>query len=76
MKTAPLLCAWPVAHNEWRVQSRSGELTRMLRGLGLEQCGKAVVGGHMTIWKVSGKKNKARQRVERILRSNGGKMLT
>jgi hypothetical protein len=72
----PELCAWPVGRGEYRIQSRSGELTRMLRSLGLEQCGKAVLGGHMTIWKVCGKDRQARQRVERILRRNGGRMLT
>jgi len=73
--TAPLLCAWPVAHNEWRIQSRSGEMTKMLRSLGLQQCGKAVMGDHMTIWKVTGKGGQARRRVERIIRRNQGTIL-
>jgi hypothetical protein len=65
MKTTPLLCAWPVSHNEWRIQSRLGEVSKYLRsGLKLPRCAWAVCGGHLVIFKVLGTKADA-QRVMR-----------
>lgn len=59
------LCAWPVAHNEWRVQSRIGAASKYLRwSLKLPRCAWAVCGGHLVIFKVTGTKADA-QRVMR-----------
>jgi hypothetical protein len=59
------LCAWPVAHNEWRVQSRLGAVSKYLRsGLKLPRCAWAVCGGHLVIFKLIGTKADA-QRVMR-----------
>jgi hypothetical protein len=71
---ASTLCAWPVAHNEWRVQSRIGPASKYLRsGLKLTRCAWAICGGHLVIFKVLGTKADA-QRVmgnaTRYLREN------
>jgi hypothetical protein len=65
MKAAAPICAWPVAHNEWRIQSRIGAATKYLRsGLKLPRCAWAICGGHLVIFKVLGTKADA-QRVMR-----------
>jgi hypothetical protein len=65
MKAAAPICAWPVAHNEWRIQSRIGAATKYLRsGLKLTRCAWAICGGHLVIFKVLGTKADA-QRVMR-----------
>lgn len=63
--SAPMLCAWPVGHNEWRIQSRLGATSKYLRsGLKLTRCAWAVCGGHLVIFKLLGTKADA-QRVMR-----------
>jgi hypothetical protein len=65
MKAVAPICAWPVAHNEWRIQSRIGAATKYLRsGLKLTRCAWAICGGHLVIFKVLGTKADA-QRVMR-----------
>jgi len=66
MKVRAPICAWPVAHNEWRVQSRLGPASKYLRsGLKLKRCAWAVCGGHLVIFKVLGTKADA----QRVMRS-------
>ena len=69
-----MLCAWPVAHNEWRVQSRIGPASKYLRsGLKLTRCAWAICGGHLVIFKVIGGKADAQRvmaNVTRYLREN------
>jgi hypothetical protein len=71
---ASMLCAWPVAHNEWRVQSRIGVASKYLRsGLKLTRCAWAICGGHLVIFKVIGTKADAQRvmgNVTRYLREN------
>jgi hypothetical protein len=69
LKTAPLLCAWPVAHNEWRVQSRIGAASKYLRsGLKLTRCAWAICGGHLVIFKVIGGKADAQRVMASVTR--------
>ena len=69
-----VLCAWPVSHNEWRVQSRIGPASKYLRsGLKLPRCAWAICGGHLVIFKVLGTKADAQRvmaNVTRYLREN------
>jgi hypothetical protein len=71
---ASTLCAWQVAHNEWRVQSRIGPASKYLRsGLKLTRCAWAICGGHLVIFKVLGTKADAQRvmaNVTRHLREN------
>ena len=69
LKIAPLLCAWPVAHNEWRIQSRIGAASKYLRsGLKLTRCSWAVCGGHLVIFKVLGTKADAQRVMRNVTR--------
>ena len=63
-----LLCAWPVASGEWRIQSRNGTTTRYLRGLKLTRCAWAVCGGHLTIWRLTGTKADADRTMRNAIR--------
>ena len=65
---ASTLCAWPVGHNEWRIQSRNGTTTRYLRGLKLTRCAWAVCGGHLTIWRLEGTKADADRTMRNAIR--------
>jgi hypothetical protein len=63
------LCAWPVAHNEWRVQSRIGAASKYLRsGLKLTRCAWAICGGHLVIFKVIGGKADAQRVMASVTR--------
>ena len=67
---ASMLCAWPVSHNEWRVQSRLGAVSKYLRSsLKLERCAWAVCGGHLVIFKVLGTKADAARVMRNATRS-------
>ena len=71
---ASMLCAWPVAAGEWRVQSRIGPASKYLRSaLKLTRCAWAICGGHLVIFKVIGGKADAQRvmaNVTRYLREN------
>lgn len=63
------LCAWPVAHNEWRIQSRIGAASKYLRsGLKLTRCAWAICGGHLVIFKVIGSKADAQRVMASVTR--------
>jgi hypothetical protein len=63
------LCAWPVAHNEWRIQSRIAAASKYLRsGLKLVRCAWAVCGGHLVIFKVIGTKADAQRVLANVAR--------
>jgi hypothetical protein len=63
------LCAWPVAHNEWRIQSRIGAASKYLRsGLKLTRCAWAICGGHLVIFKVIGGKADAQRVMASVTR--------
>ena len=67
---ASMLCAWPVAHNEYRVQSRIGAVTKYLRwSLKLPRCAWAVCGGHLVIFKVIGTKADAQRAMRNATRA-------
>ncbi len=69
MKATPLICAWPVAHNEWRIQSRIGVASKYLRsGLKLTRCAWAICGGHLVIFKVIGSKADAQRVMASVTR--------
>jgi hypothetical protein len=69
MKAAALICAWPVAHNEWRIQSRIGAASKYLRsGLKLTRCAWAICGGHLVIFKVIGGKADAQRVMASVTR--------
>jgi hypothetical protein len=64
-----MLCAWPVAHNEWRIQSRLGGASKYLRsGLKLQRCAWAVCGGHLVIFKLLGTKADAERTMRNVTR--------
>ena len=65
-----VLCAWPVGHNEWRVQSRIGPASKYLRsGLKLPRCAWAICGGHLVIFKVLGTKADAQRVMRNVTRA-------
>jgi hypothetical protein len=69
LKATPLICAWPVAHNEWRIQSRIGVASKYLRsGLKLTRCAWAICGGHLVIFKVIGSKADAQRVMASVTR--------
>ena len=66
---ASMLCAWPVGHNEWRIQSRIGPASKYLRsGLKLKRCAWAVCGGHLVIFKLLGTKTDAERTMRNVTR--------
>jgi len=66
---ASMLCAWPVGHNEWRIQSRIGPASKYLRsGLKLKRCAWAVCGGHLVIFKLLGTKADAERTMRNVTR--------